>query len=287
MARDKKGFMMYADQKELFDQLPDDKAGRLIKHIFSYVNDENPQTDDMIISIAFTPIKQQLKRDLAKWEDKRQQYRDAGLASAEARYLKKQQLYIIECFDNKERFLKIGITDDSVSRRYGDPDNKSKAMPYFYKFLAQYSYKKGEIKATELESNIFNMFDYYTPHIKFAGYMECKHISDYENIIKYIFDLLEDKSCLTVFNDVERRSTVKEKVNVNDKDKDKDKIEERQLAFKKEVESFSDKYSLNMLRAFYAYWSEPNKSKTKMRCEMEKTWGTDRRLITWNNREKK
>jgi len=71
MAEDKKGFILYADQKELFDQLSSDKAGKLIKHIFAYVNDENPQTDDLIINIAFTPIKNQLKRDLVKYEEKR------------------------------------------------------------------------------------------------------------------------------------------------------------------------------------------------------------------------
>lgn len=67
MAEDKKGFILYADQKELFDQLPNEKAGELIKHIFSYVNDETPITKDLIINLAFTPIKQQLKRDLEKY----------------------------------------------------------------------------------------------------------------------------------------------------------------------------------------------------------------------------
>lgn len=70
MAKDKKGFILYADQKELFDQLPNDKAGELIKFIFSYVNDENPETTDLLLSLAFTPIKQQLKRDLVKYENK-------------------------------------------------------------------------------------------------------------------------------------------------------------------------------------------------------------------------
>jgi hypothetical protein len=61
MAKDKKGFILYADQKALFEQLPNEKAGELIKFIFAYVNDENPVTEDLIINLAFTPIKQQLK----------------------------------------------------------------------------------------------------------------------------------------------------------------------------------------------------------------------------------
>ena len=78
MAEGKKGFILYADQKELFSQLSDIKAGQLIKHIFKYVNDENPSTKDIIVNLAFTPIKLQLKRDLNHWEDIRQKRSDAG-----------------------------------------------------------------------------------------------------------------------------------------------------------------------------------------------------------------
>jgi len=65
----KKSFLLYADQKHVFDQLPNDLAWKLIKHLLSYVNDEDPQTDDLIIKVAFEPIKQQLKRDLEKRND--------------------------------------------------------------------------------------------------------------------------------------------------------------------------------------------------------------------------
>ena len=79
MAEIKKGFILYSDQKELFEQLPDDKAGQLIKHIFKYVNLEKPITDDLIINLAFTPIKQQLKRDLIKYENKKDNLSKAGI----------------------------------------------------------------------------------------------------------------------------------------------------------------------------------------------------------------
>lgn len=86
MAKDKKGFILYADQKALFEQLPNDKAGELIKFIFSYVNDENPETDDLIINLAFTPIKQQLKRDLIKFEETKEKRSEAGKAGANKRW---------------------------------------------------------------------------------------------------------------------------------------------------------------------------------------------------------
>jgi hypothetical protein len=86
MAKDKKGFILYADQKELFEQLPDDKAGQLIKFIMKYVNDENPSTEDLIINLAFTPIKQQLKRDLQKFEQTKVNRSIAGKAGADKRW---------------------------------------------------------------------------------------------------------------------------------------------------------------------------------------------------------
>lgn len=46
------------------------------------------------------------------------------------------------------------------------------------------------------------------------------------------------------------------------------------------------RYGKEMIRAFFDYWSELNKSETKMRLETEKTWELARRLSTWANREK-
>lgn len=67
MAENKKGFILYANYISTIKQLPDDVAGRLIKHIFSYVNDENPQTDELLVNIVFEPIKNHLKDDLEKY----------------------------------------------------------------------------------------------------------------------------------------------------------------------------------------------------------------------------
>ena len=56
MAKDKKSFIAYTDWKDTFDALPDDKAGMLIKFIYAFVNDENPQTDDILINAVFANI---------------------------------------------------------------------------------------------------------------------------------------------------------------------------------------------------------------------------------------
>ena len=59
----------------------------------------------------------------------------------------------------------------------------------------------------------------------------------------------------------------------------------RRMKFEGEV--FKETYKTELCREFVAYWTEPNKSKTKMRFELQKTWDTKRRLQTWYNNEKK
>jgi hypothetical protein len=63
-------------------------------------------------------------------------------------------------------------------------------------------------------------------------------------------------------------------------------IEERALNFKNQVFNFNN-YPKDMLELFCEYWIEPNKSKSKMRFELEKTWDLSRRLKTWKRNEEK
>jgi hypothetical protein len=68
MAENKKSFVAYCDWQETFEELSDEEAGKLVKHLFNYVNDKNPQTSDKLTKMCFIPIKQSLKRDLKKYE---------------------------------------------------------------------------------------------------------------------------------------------------------------------------------------------------------------------------
>lgn len=58
-------------------------------------------------------------------------------------------------------------------------------------------------------------------------------------------------------------------------------IELREADFKKEVDRLP--YPSDMKTEFFEYWTEPNKSNTKMRFEQEKTWHLDRRMRRWAN----
>ena len=58
-------------------------------------------------------------------------------------------------------------------------------------------------------------------------------------------------------------------------------LEKREQEFREKCDAFNYEFGVKMVTEFFYYWTEPNKSGTKMRWELEKTWDTKRRLITW------
>jgi len=73
MAKNKKSFVLYCDLIYTVEKLTDTQAGKLFKLILSYVDDRNPKTKDVLLQVAFEPIKRQLKRDLKRWEEEKDQ----------------------------------------------------------------------------------------------------------------------------------------------------------------------------------------------------------------------
>lgn len=58
-------------------------------------------------------------------------------------------------------------------------------------------------------------------------------------------------------------------------------IDKRREEFRMSLEPYEQKYGKEMCENFFNYWSEYNRSRTKMRCELQKTWQLSGRLATW------
>ncbi len=78
MAQGKKSFVFYNDWGEIFKALPKSKGYDLLIHLLAYVNDENPQTKDVLVKSTFASIKNQLKRDLIKWDELKEKRIESG-----------------------------------------------------------------------------------------------------------------------------------------------------------------------------------------------------------------
>jgi hypothetical protein len=85
MAENKKSVLLYCDIIHTVKELSDEEAGKLFKHYLAYINDLNPTPIDKLTQIVFEPIKQNLKRDLEKWNEKSIKNKEIALASWEKR----------------------------------------------------------------------------------------------------------------------------------------------------------------------------------------------------------
>jgi hypothetical protein len=135
MAENKRSFLLYTDVHFTVKKLTDEQAGKLFKHILSYVNDENPIMNNKIIDLVFEPIKQALKRDLRKYEIIREKRSLAGKASADKR---QQVLTNDECVKHDEHVLTNSTVSVSVSDIVNDnvivKEEKKKRTDFDFQF---------------------------------------------------------------------------------------------------------------------------------------------------------
>lgn len=66
----KNSFILYTEQKEIFDMLTDEEAGKLIKHIYNYESTGKELELEKSLKIAFRPIKQVLDKNREKYIEK-------------------------------------------------------------------------------------------------------------------------------------------------------------------------------------------------------------------------
>ncbi len=103
MATGKKTFIFYSDWINMVREMPDSDAGALLKHVLSYVNDEEPITDNPFVKMAFGHMKPLLKKDLDKWEKQLEHFSDMGKKSAELRRNKPKLTHVEPTLTNVER----------------------------------------------------------------------------------------------------------------------------------------------------------------------------------------
>ena len=166
MAKDKKSFIAYVNWKTTFEALPDDKAGQLAKHLFRYVADENPQTDDILINAVFANIKEQLKQDLIKWKETSLQRADVGriggIKSGEARRRKANNNEANEANEaialktkQNEHDNDIDIDNDIEKKKnnnYIESGHLSITWDEMNKLIDEF----GETKATDVVNRVLN-----------------------------------------------------------------------------------------------------------------------------------
>ena len=144
MAENKKSFVAYCDWQETFEELSDEEAGKLVKHLFNYVNDKNPETSDKLTRMCFIPIKQSLKRDLKKYEKyvhKQSVNGKKGGRPKNPTLSQKTQPFIEK--PKKADSVSVSVNDNVINKQ------KEKRLLDFETFQNLYNKKKGTKQAKD------------------------------------------------------------------------------------------------------------------------------------------
>ena len=157
MAEGKNKVVIYTDWSEDFQDLTDEEAGKLIKHFFKYVNDENPVLEDRVLQAVWKPMQRTLKRDLAKWLEVREKRSKAGKASADKRQQESTHVDTSQQesthVNTKEQSSTNSTVKDKVKVKV--KDSKVKDSIYsFQSFWDDYSKKTDKVKCEKKYSNI-------------------------------------------------------------------------------------------------------------------------------------
>jgi hypothetical protein len=146
MAENKKSFVAYCDWEETFEELSDEEAGKLVKHLFKYVNDKNPETSDKLTKMCFIPIKQSLKRDLKKYEKYVEKQSVNGKKGGRPKNPTLSQ--ITQPFIGKPKkadsvSVSVSVNDNVINKQ------KEKRLLDFETFWKTYAKPEGKKKASE------------------------------------------------------------------------------------------------------------------------------------------
>lgn len=122
MAENKNSFVFYTDWEDTFRALPKDKGYDLLIHMLDYVNDRNPETDDILINAVFQQLKNTLKRDLKGYEDKKEERSYSGRLGNLKRY--QPDLYkkvnseklTLEAAEKIAQSRKLSLSEKSVAK---------------------------------------------------------------------------------------------------------------------------------------------------------------------------
>ena len=126
---------------------------------------------------------------------------------------------------------------------------------------------------------IKNLKDLGIIETKVIGIPAKQHFKIIENKLLSYFNTSCEESVKLV---VKKTQTINKNNNNNN---NSNNISNRRDKFVFEVLTFD--YEESILNGFIDYWTEPNKSNTKMKYELNKTWSTKLRLKTWAANQKK
>ena len=132
----KDSFILYLEQKAIFDELDNEEAGMLIKAIFDYQSTGQTPNLDKSLKLAFIPIKNSLDRNESKWEETKKARSEAGKKHKGNQYTngtkwnKTKQMEQVGTNGTVNDNVNVNV-NEHVSVNDGSFSDKRRAIPVF------------------------------------------------------------------------------------------------------------------------------------------------------------
>ena len=148
MAENKNSFVLYAEYLEIFEELNDEDAGQLAKHLFRYVNDKDPKSENPMVKLAFIPIKQALKRDLKKWETYQKKQSENGKKGGRPPKAKETQPFNIK----PKKADNVNVNDNVNDNVNTDDDVYKNINTLYEKYIANDNLLKAVLQSNDFSN---------------------------------------------------------------------------------------------------------------------------------------
>lgn len=205
----KNSFVLYTEQKAIFDKLSDEQAGKLIKAIYEYVEKGKIDNIDEITNIIITPFITILNKDMQKYEDIKKKRAEAGAKGGKQKVanaknakqkLANQAVYEYEYVndnDNVNNIEKENIKEKALSETKVSTSDTAKASKHKYGEYKHVLLKDEELQKLQKDySNWEELVKYLDEYIEMKGYKAKSH---YLAIKKWVVDAVKrnSKKCNT------------------------------------------------------------------------------------------
>lgn len=139
MAQGKKSVLLYCDLIYTIEKMDNETAGQFFKHYLRYINDQNPKTDNIVVDLTFEGVKQNLKRDLKKWELRAENSRKNGVKGGRPRKNPEKPNGLIENPEKPKKPVTVNVTvTDTVNVKKNISNREADFLKSLQPFLDAY-----------------------------------------------------------------------------------------------------------------------------------------------------
>lgn len=195
----KDSFILYTEQKEVIDKLTDEQAGKLIKAIYEYVEtDKMPQLDSLL-EIVIIPFKQNIDRNIDKWEQIKQKRSEAGKIGAEIKKQKQAKQANANFAKSKEANQAVNVNENvNVNDNVNVKDKKIHFADYVTMTNAEYE-KLVSTYSKEFADQCITVLDNY------KGANGKRYKSDYRAILSWVIEKVKQEQAKASKKQYEQR----------------------------------------------------------------------------------